>query len=245
MLGISRDLFKQPVNSKPLLIKPGGLCESFALVAGDHKSSFHGGLSLPPPFLSFLPLQAGEGCRVVWWPVGERAPSLAPPELGSTRRGTGWASARSVFPARPCNQPYPELSGQASTSALIPLWLCRLSSQAGMGLGVPQGSRYSHEHLKHLPPQPITRLGAASPQGRQQRCSVPGAGVSSPRGCRFGGGPAQPASTTTLQGLLPSGEGVCSGGAMQQAGHSPHCPLRPMPAAACRPLGTNWSCRWQ
>lgn len=38
MPGISTDLFKQPVNSKALLIKPGGPCMPIALVAGDHKS---------------------------------------------------------------------------------------------------------------------------------------------------------------------------------------------------------------
>lgn len=97
MLGISRDLFKQPVNSKPLLIKPGGLCQSFALVAGDHKSPFHRGLYLPPLFLSSLPPQAGKGCGVVWWRAMEQAPSPAPPELSRTRSRTGWAFSKVPF----------------------------------------------------------------------------------------------------------------------------------------------------
>lgn len=174
---------------------------------------------------------------MVWWPARERAPSLALPELSSTWSRTGWASARSGSPAGPRNQPYPELTRQGGTAELIPPWLSRLGSQAGMALGVPQGSRYSHEHLKHLPLQPITTLEAARPRRRQQRCGVTGAGVPSPQGCRFGGCPAQGASSTTLQRLLPSGEGVCSGG-----GHAASWP--PTPLSSVPHASSNMQATW-
>lgn len=185
------------------------------------------GVFISLPF--FFPLSRHRLARDVEWcggvPWSKHAALLhwSSAEHGA---GPGGLSARSISPARPCNQPYPELTAQESTSGLIPPWLSRLGSQAGMGSGVPQGSRYSCEHLKHLPLQPSARLGAASPRGRWQRCSVPGTGVPSPRGCRSGGSLAQPAGTTTSQRLLLRGEGACLGG--HAAGWSP-APLSPVP----------------
>lgn len=103
-------MFKQPVKPQTLLIKPGGLCESLALVTSHHKSPFPGDLSLPP--FSFLS-HSGEGCGACCgW-------SLA-------AHGAGPGGFQQGF--------VPSSLGKGS--GLIPPWFPRVESQVDWG--VPQ-----------------------------------------------------------------------------------------------------------
>lgn len=104
---------------------------------------------------------------------------------------------------------------------------------------VSQGSRYSPEHLKHLPPPPSARLGAESPP--RETAAVQRARRWAPLapGLQVWGRPSTACEHRRSEGLRPSG------GTAQQAGHPQPCPPCHTPAAACRPLGTGRSCRWQ
>lgn len=93
----------------------------------------------------------------------------------------------------------------------------------GRGFEGPQSSRNSHEHLKHLPPRPSARLGAASPQGRwQSGAATLALGSPHPRAAGLG------ETQHSLQ-APPHCRGCCQAGKQNAAGgHAAGCPLAPL-----------------